>query len=130
MNFDVLLEPYKEGGVKNRPVERTMSTILDYLLNKKQYPMEIVGGAIFLVFNWLNSGGKFRGDGKYGSAGKELVTSIRIKCDDLLYQRLEGETHKTFVELYAKDLKMCITPNWQRKFLKWWRGKDEFTFRN
>ena len=127
MNFDKLLEPYKDGGVENRPVERTMGTIMDYFLNKKQYPMEIVGGAVFLVFNWLNTGGEFKGNAKYGSRGAELVTSIRMKCDDLLRQRLEGETYKAFLEMYAGELKICIVPGWERKFLKWWRGRDELT---
>jgi len=127
MNFDKLLKPYKAGGVENRPVERTMGTIIDYLLNKKMYPIEIVGGAVFLVFNWLNTGGQFKGNGKYGSRGAELVTALRLKCDDLLRQRLAAETYKAFLEMYAGELKTHITPKFQRRFLRWWRGRDEFT---
>ena len=33
MNFNDLLKPYKEGGTNSNPVERTMGTIIDYLLN-------------------------------------------------------------------------------------------------
>lgn len=127
MDLSKLLIPYREGGVESRPVKRTMGTIIDYLLNKKMYPMEIVGGAIFLVFNWIDNGGEFKGNGTYGSKGAELVTSIRKKCDELLKQRLEGETYKTFIQLYAKDLKRYNATKQQSKFMRWWRGRDEFT---
>lgn len=124
MDFNRLLKPYREGGTKEKPVERTMGTIADYLINKKRYPPDIVGGAIFMVFMWLDSGGEFEGNDKYGSKGKELVTSIRMKCDELVRKRIESEIYKEFIEAYAVDLKRCITPNWKRKFLKWWKGKD------
>jgi len=124
MQFDKLLKPYKQGGTKSKPIKRTIGTILDYLLNKKQYPMEIVGGAMFLVFNYLNSGGEFKGDGSYGSKGKELVTAIRMKCDDLLRNRLESEAWRSFLELYGKDLKYHMTPSYKRTFSELWKGKQ------
>jgi hypothetical protein len=127
MHFETILKPYKEGGTKDRPVERTMGTMLDYFLNKKQYPLEIVGGAVFLVFNYLNSGGEFEGDGSYGSRGRELVTSIRMKCDDLLQQKLEAESYKVFLELYAEELKACLTPiSFKQKLINWWHGRAIF----
>lgn len=104
MNFKDILKPYEEGGTESNPVKRTMGTITDYLLNKKQYPLDIVGGAIFLVFTWLNAGNLFKGDGSYGSKGSELVTSIRLKCDELLKARLESVTYKTFVEVYSQEV--------------------------
>lgn len=126
MDFNKLLQPYSMGGTELKRAKRTMFTIIDYLLNKKGYPLEIAGGAIFLVFNYLNSGGEFKGDGSYGSKGKELVTSIRIKCDDLLKERLEGENAKAFLEYYGKDLRYYIIPSWKRKFFHWWYGRDIF----
>ena len=128
MNFDELLKPYSEGGFKERPVKRTMGTITDYLINKKGYPLDIVGAAIFSIFFWLDAGNEFKGNGKYGSKGKELVTAIRMKCDELLYKRLDGEACKVFIEMYANELKNHITPHkseWERKFSRWWRGRDE-----
>ena len=127
MDFNELLKPYKEGGREDNPTERTIGTIMDYLINKKGYPLDIVGASIFSVFFWLDSGNEFKGDGKYGSKGRELVTSIRIKCDVLLRQRLEGETYKAFIEMYAKELRTRITKKTsdrKSKFMKWWRGRD------
>ncbi len=126
MNLEKLIEPYENGGTESHPTKRTLGTIIDYLLNKKLYPMEIVGGAIFLVFNWLNSGGRFRGDGFYGSKGRELVSAIRIKCDEMLHQRIKAETLEVFVELYANELRVAIIPGWKRRFLSWWHGRDIF----
>ena len=125
MDFYELLSPYKEGGTESNPIERTMGTMLDYFVNKKQYPMEIVGGAVFLIFNYLNSGGKFYGDGSYGSSGRELVTSIRMKCDDLLRQKVESESFMVFMELYAEDLKKMMLPSWKYKMSNWWKGRVE-----
>jgi len=127
MDFKELLKPYKEGGNADNPSERTIGTIMDYLLNKKMYQMDIVGGAIFLVFNYLNSGGEFKGDGSYGSKGRELVTSIRMKCDELQQQRIEGVVYQMFMENYAEDLRSYILPKQKQKFMSWWRGKDVFT---
>ena len=123
MNIDKLLKPYSDGGFESQPVKRTVGTIVDYLVNKKGYPLEIVGGAIFIVLNYLNTGGEFKGDGSYGSKGKELVTSIRLKCDELLKQRLEGATYQAFVEYYGEHLLLLVVPLWQRKLINWWHGR-------
>jgi len=139
MDFDRLLKPYHDGGTKEKRVKRTIGTIVDYLLNKKQYPLEIIGGAIFLVFNWLNAGNKFKGDGTYGSRGRELVTAIRMKCDDLLQSRLEAETYKAFIEFYAEDVFKLVDKKLderildlggielqRRRFVNWWAGRKVY----
>lgn len=126
MDFNELLEPYKEGGRQGRYVERTMDTIIDYLVNKKQFPMEIVGGAVFLVFNWIATGGSFKGDGTYGSPGKELVTSIRLKCVGLQRARQKSATYEVFMDYYAKHMRKYLVPSWKRTLMRWWYGRDIF----
>lgn len=126
MDFNNLLRPYREGGKRERPVKRTMETIVNYLLNKKQYPIEIVGGAIFMVFNWLDTGGKFQGNGSYGSPGKELISAIRIKCDGLLKDRQKAATYEVFMQVYAKSLRKYVVPSWKRNLITWWYGREVF----
>lgn len=130
MNFNLLLRAYREGGTKDQPIERTMATIVDYLMNKKQYPADVIGGALFLVFNWLAMGHKFHGDGTYGSRGRELVTAIRLKCDELLHEKIEAETYKAFVEAYSDKLFELVEvkiddkiPLRERRFINWWYGR-------
>jgi len=127
MNFNTLLKPYEEGGTKSQPIKRTMSTIIDYLANKKQYPLDVIGGALFLIFIWLDNDNEFKGDGSYGSKGKELVTSIRMKCDELLQFKLEAETYKIFVEMYGKEISKILKQNksltFNDRFINWWYGR-------
>ena len=123
MNFKKLLQPYTQGGNKEHPVERNMGTIFDYLINKKGYPINVVGAAVFSVFFWLNTGNSFKGNGTYGSEGKELVTSIKLKCDEFLKYEIERETYKAFIEMYAEDLRVAIIPLWKRRFINWWVGR-------
>lgn len=88
-NFDALLEPYSEGGTPDHPVKRSMGTIFDFLINKKKYPLDVAGAALLIVFNELFTGKVFMGDGSYGSKGRELVTYIRMKCDEIAQNKLK-----------------------------------------
>lgn len=90
-DFEKLLEPYREGGQRDRPVKRTMGIMIDWLVNKKQYPVEVVGGAILIVFWEMFKGKEFSGDEKYGSKGRELDQYVRITCDKLLNQKLQDK---------------------------------------
>ncbi len=119
MDFHRLLIPYNKGGTERDPVERTMGTITDYFLNKKKYPIDIVGAAIFMVFMWLNAGGKFFGNNSYGSPGRELVTAIRIKCDELVRLKYASVTYQIFIEQYAADLACYLRPTLKHKFIRW-----------
>jgi len=94
-NFDELLKPYIEGGAEPNPVKRTVGTILDYLINKKRYPVDVAGAAFLIVFKGLFDGHEYKGDGTYGSKGRELVTAIRLKCDEINQQRLRSQTFET-----------------------------------
>ena len=124
MDFKELLKPYEEGGLEHKPVKRTMGTIVDYLLNKKNYPIDVVGGAVFQVFFWLDCGNEFKGNDKYGSKGAEMVTAIRKKCDTILQERLAGLTFGVFIQQYAKELKIMMLPAWKLKLINWWAGRN------
>jgi len=92
LDFEELLEPYREGGRSaEHPTRRTIGTITDYLLHKKKYPKEVVGAALLAVFLELKAGKVFEGDGTYGSPGRQFVTYIRHTCDTLNRRRLEDE---------------------------------------
>jgi len=139
-DFDKLLDPYREGGTENQPVRRTMGTILDYLLNKKKYSLDIVGAAILSIFIRMNNEGlKFEGDGTYGSPGAQLVTNIRVACDKLVHAKLKGALYeqiargrmdemKTFIEnQQLVTIAPLVTRAWYQKlpFSKYrkWRKK-------
>lgn len=49
-DFSTIIKHYSMGGTKEVPVTRTWGTVVDYLLNKKGYPPDIVGSAIMLTF--------------------------------------------------------------------------------
>lgn len=127
-DFTKLLSAYTEGGTKDHPVTRTMGTITDYFLNKKKYPIDVVGAAILLVFFELKNGRVFHGDGSYGSMGRELVTYIRIVCDRLLHGQLEDQVYKKIAESRMKELEDFIKSEIKyltRPFWKRWFGNDQ-----
>ena len=126
MNFEKLLKPYKDGGVEDRPVERTMGTIIDYLINKKGYPIDVVGAAIFTVFFQMDTGLVFKGDGSYGSAGRELITTIRRTCDEYSQAKFNAVSNALFIEQFGSHLKKMVVPPKRKSFRSWWRGKDVF----
>jgi len=87
-NFEKLIEPYREGGKPDVPVKRTWGTIIDWLVNKRKFPPEVVGAGIFLVWMKIKRDGHFKGDGSYGSAGEEFAHSIRIMCAQVAQEKL------------------------------------------
>jgi len=123
MDFDKLLEPYRDGGTENKPVERTIGTIIDYLINKKGYPLDTVGAAIFTIFFRLDAGLVYKGDGSYGSKGRELVTSIRMLCDEYTRTKLTAVSNALFLEQFGENLKSILTPKSKKqKLMGWWKG--------
>jgi len=124
MNFEKLLEPYRQGGTEENPVKRTMGTIVDYLVNKKGYPLDTVGAAIFTIFFELDTGRVYNGDGSYGSKGRELVTAIRMRCDEYTHEKLAAISNIVFLEQFGEHLKSLMIPKKKRKLMSWWRGKD------
>ena len=108
--FDVnkLLEPYKEGGTPEHPVERTLGTIVDYFINKKRYPIEVAGAGIFYTLLELKNGKVFRGNGNYGSKGVELVTYIRVLCDKINQEKLDAEIFKQIAQANLTEVSEYI----------------------
>lgn len=90
-DFNELISPYSEGGTKEQPVERSIGTIFDYLINKKRYPLDVAGAALLITFNELHNGKVFEGDSTYGSPGRQLVTYIRMKCDQINQLQLKRQ---------------------------------------
>ena len=113
-DFSKIIKHYSEGGTEDVHVGRTWGTVVDYLLNKKNYPADIVGSAIMLTFLRIKKQGHFAGDDTYGSAGREFVTSIRSNCDMLLHYQMMGEIYKVVAESSGRDMTLfiggCVTP--------------------
>lgn len=86
VKFDIekLLDPYKHGGTADAPVKRTLGTIASKLIYAHKFSPAIVGQAVFAAF-WeiANADVNFKGDGTYGSQGRELFGFIRDKCTAL-----------------------------------------------
>ena len=119
LDFEKLLEPYRQGGPNiERKKRRTMGTITDYLLHKKKYPKEVVGASLLAVFLELQDGKEFKGDGTYGSPGRELITYLRHMCDSLNRRRLEDEASIWVKELF-KVFQKAQERTLRAKFNKW-----------
>jgi hypothetical protein len=100
-DFDALIAPYKEGGKEDRPIERTWGTMIDWLINKRKYPPDIVGASIFLVWMRIKQDGHIppdytRPDPKadpipiYGSAGRKFAHAVAGVCGGLMKQKVVG----------------------------------------
>jgi len=121
-NFESLLDPYREGGPsKEEPVRRTWGTIIAWLTGKLRFDMEVVGAAILLVAMELKRGREFKGDGTYGSKGRELVNHIKEVCLEITKR---NQTDKVF-SLMGKKMYQQIEPMIAEKIRKslkpWWR---------
>jgi len=104
-DFEKLMEPYREGGSKDKPIARTMGMIVDWLVNRKKYSVEVAGGAILLTFMRIMKEGHFKGDGTFGSAGNELDQNIRQAADVLNQKTLLAATYKKLAEGRAVEMK-------------------------
>ena len=126
-NFEKLLEPYSEGGQQHRPVKRTIGIILDWLINKKKYPIEVVGAAILVVFWELHKTGKsFAGDGTYGSKGRELDLYIRKTCDKLLENKLQDKVFASIAGGRMAMIQEFINREVSLKTYGWYRKISPF----
>lgn len=117
-NFDELLKPYEAGGTEEEPVRRTMGTMVDYFINKKKYPIDVAGAAIFLTFMEMKEGKVFKGDGTYGSPGREMVSRIRLLCDAINQRNLQSQLFQQMAqanlvavsEFIAKEIQLNAIP--------------------
>lgn len=120
-SFETLLDPYREGGTQDEPVRRTMGTIVDYFLNKKKYPVDILGAAILLVFSDLYNGRTFDGDGSYGSKGRELITAIRVKCDSLLHDSQQKQMYQFLAENVFTQIAHWTAEEIAKRSVPWYK---------
>jgi len=127
-DINLLLKPYEEGGTESTPVKRTFGTMLDWLINKKKYPVDVAGAGLLILFLDLDKGKVFKGDGSYGSPGREMVTALRFICDALLRKKLKNKFFQQAVKgLPEVSEFMTVTainvlPFFLRPFtLSWWR---------
>lgn len=132
-SFETLLDPYREGGTPDQPVQRCMGTIVDFLVNKKKYPVDVAGAGILIVFTEMFKGRAFNGDGSYGSKGRELVTAIRMTCDKLLQNKMQDKVFASIAggrmamiqEFINREVELKTYPRLKKIFgRKKWRAKQ------
>lgn len=132
-DFEKLLDPYREGGTPDQPVARCMGTIVDFLVNKKRYPVDVAGAAILIVFTEMFRGREFAGDGSYGSKGRELITAIRLACDRLLQNKMQDKVFASIAggrmaminEFIGREVELRTYPRWRKIFgRKKWRARQ------
>ena len=92
---------------------------MDYLINKKKYEPAVVGEALIKVFMFLYAGNSFKGDGTYGSPGRELVTTIRIECDRLTQLALETKAYATMHQNTFYELARWVARETRRRRRPW-----------
>ena len=135
-DFEKLLEPYRQGGTEKTPVRRTMGTLIDWLVNKKKYPVEVAGGALLIVFTELYKWKAFKGDGTWGSAGNELAQYIRLACDNLLQKQMQDKVYAAIAggrmaminEFIQREVTLKTYPRWRKIFTrkKWKQLQEEY----
>ena len=107
-NIDKLLKPYEEGGTEASPVKRSLSTISSKLIVGNNLPAEIVGAAIFKVFQQMaHNGLKFEGDGSYGSKGRDLFSCIRAQAIDMVQKKSVDDVIRTIQNKTTCVVKNC-----------------------
>ena len=118
-NFDILLEPYLEGGSKDHPVTRSWGTVIDWLINKRKFPPDVVGAGIFLTWLEIKKNGDFRGDGTYGSPGDEFVNYIRQVCASIMKQRATQQIFSGMAGKVGQQIQATSMMNlWDS--MPWW----------
>lgn len=123
INFVNLLEPYKEGGIEDDPVERTLETITSKLVISYRLPIPVVGAAIFKVFFAMaNEGLEFKGNGTYGSKGRELFSCIKAQAIDMAKK---GTTEAVLEEIgnmtSCVDMKCKKRAKIESEISRWWK---------
>jgi hypothetical protein len=125
LDFDALLAPYRAGGTESEPVQRTIGTIASKLIFSNRMEPEVVGAAILKVFTQMLQGLEFKGNGTYGSKGRELYSCIKAQAVDLSQRKAEKDCMATIADELAccdmKCRKRIKAPKPPGK--KWWKRK-------
>ena len=127
-NIDGLLKPYLEGGTQRSPVTRSLRTISNALINMEHFSPEVAGAGIWKVLAKLAAGEvEFKGDGSYGSKGKELYSCIYAQCQDVVERKAVEEVKKQLNDLVGclevscpKRNKKLRPRNRMSRFIRWW----------
>jgi hypothetical protein len=128
-SFEKLLKPYEECGVPHNPSKRTLGLQIDWLVNKKTYPMDVVGGALLIVYNKLyNEKIAFKGDGTFGYPGHQLDRYLVGVCEELYRKRLEYDVGTAMIErLLVEQVANLIQMTLFQRFCFWLNKKSENT---
>jgi hypothetical protein len=128
-SFDRLIKPYSQGGLESKPVTRTIDLQIDWLINKKNYPLDIVGSALLITYTKLYYGHvKFHGDGTYGSKGHQLDRYLAETCEKIYQQRLQFEVGLTLLEkMFVEQVADLIKLTASQRFFLWLSKKSEDT---
>ena len=124
IDFEALMDPYREGGIMDNPVRRTWGSMIRWLVDKYKFDVDIVGAAILLVCFELKKGKKFEGTGHYGSSGHALAQYIKQTCAAIRQNRMENQVFsimgkKLFSQIepmIAEKIRKSITP-WYNRLL-------------
>ncbi len=118
-DFEKILIPYKEGGTKDHPVERTWGMVVSWLHDKKRFPLDVIGAAIMLTVDRIKKEGHFKGTGKYGGDGRVFDHNLLATCDLIQKQRVVDLTYKAIVESRAPHMQLFVTRQ-VFSLLPWW----------
>jgi len=98
LDFEQLLEPYREGGAdEQHMVRRTWGTLVMWLTKKLGFDVEVAGAGILILALELHKGLKFEGDGSWGSRGHQLCQYLRQVCLRIKQKRDCGVDLTAFV---------------------------------
>ena len=125
INFDDLIKPYSKGGTERNPATRTLGTIASKLIISYRLPVEIVGAAVFKVFyKMAYEGLEFKGNGKYGSKGKELFSCIKAQAVSMVENKAHDDVINSIAMMTACVKKDCPQRTKQLvKMTRWQRVK-------
>ncbi len=108
LSLEAMIKPYQEGGTEGDPVTRTLGGIFYWLTVTKKLPVEIAGGAIFMVFLKLLEEGPFKGNSTYGSAGDELDKAILQVASDMYEDKVLSGLYKKAATSKSPEIKRFI----------------------
>ena len=102
-DIDKILEPYREGGTYDHPIQRSSGTILDWLINKKKFPPDVAGAALVATLIEIKNGKEFPGTGEYGSRGHEMVTAVAHRASEILREKLLDPAVQMFTQFSVME---------------------------
>ena len=139
-DFEKLIEPYRHGGPNRaNEVRRSWGTIIDWLINRRHFPPEVVGAGIFLTWMQVKRDGHFKpdfnSDGKevWDSAGNKFVQSIKAMCASVAKQQMSMQIFSGMAGKIEEQIKIAfrgdfwtMTPWFVKMFsVKYWKYRIE-----